>query len=67
MKTYYIEVLEDDRPKIVPHDEKKNYEFINKKKAGEFLKQLVENNPSAKFRLVTKTETYKETEWQKKQ
>lgn len=61
--TYYsIQVLDEGFPKLVPHT-KKNHEFLDKKKATEFLNRLKEKNPDEKFRILKKTEKYTFGEW----
>lgn len=51
--TFWIEASENGTPKKVPHDGKKNCEFLNQGNANEFLKQLRTNHPDTKFRKVT--------------
>lgn len=62
--TYYsVQVLDDGFPKNVPHTGKKHCEFLDKKKASEFLEKLKSKNPDDKFRIVKRTETYKVENW----
>lgn len=55
---FWVEVLENDEFKIVPHTGKKSYMFIDRIKAKEFLTGLRENNPDTIFRLVILKEEY---------
>lgn len=62
--TYYsVQVLDDNFPKLVPHTGKKQCEFLDKKKAVDFLNKLKENNPNEKFRLLQRKEIYKPEKW----
>ena len=51
--TYWIEANEGGTAKKVPHDGKKNCEFLDPDNAKQFLQQLRTNNPETKFRKVT--------------
>lgn len=63
--TYYaVQVLEDGLPRLVPHTGgTENFEFLDRKKAVEFLNDLIENNPNDKFRLLKRVEGYKPEKW----
>jgi len=63
--TYYsIQVLDEGFPKLIPHTKRgKHCEFLDKKKAIEFLNELRANNPNDKFRLLSRKETYKFDSW----
>ena len=64
MTSYYIEVHEQGVSKIVPHAEKsKAYKFMNKKDAGIFLTQLINNNENVEFRMVEEKLTITRGNW----
>lgn len=61
---YYIDVIEDEQPKKVPHTKGTKYtDFMDRTKAQSFLDTLVENNPGNKFRLCKETTTHTNGPW----
>lgn len=61
---YAIQVMDEGFPKLIPHTGKKNFYFLDRKKAIEFRDKLKAKQPDEKFRLLKKTETYKTENWQ---
>lgn len=61
---FWVQANEDGIPKNVPHTGKKNYMFIDKDKAKNFLKDLQTHNEGVKFRLVTCKEEYTFHKWE---
>lgn len=63
-KIYWVEVLEGNKAKIVPHDCKgKLFEFINRAQAVSFKDELVINNHGKKFRIVKETTITEHEKW----
>jgi hypothetical protein len=60
---YYVEVREDGVAKRVPHTGKKHTDFLDRKKASDFHKELVANNAGYSFRLCKMTETFTDGPW----
>ena len=62
--TYYtVQILDEGTPKNIPHTAKKYCEFLDRKKAVNFLNNLIEKNPQEKFRLLKRTEEYIPEKW----
>ena len=66
--TYYsVQVLEDGLPQRVPHtkDKRGTYcEFLDRKGAIKFLKDLKENHPEEQFRILKRVEKYIPEKWE---
>ena len=63
MTTYSIQVKENGFPLLVPHTGKKNHEFLDRKKAELFQKELKAKNPEMNFRILKVTTNYKPEKW----
>lgn len=61
---YSVQIEDEGFPKLVPHTGKNNHQFLDRKKATDFLKKLKENNPKEKFRILKVTTNYKPEKWQ---
>lgn len=63
-KVYWIEIWENGKSKIVPHNSrKKHFEFISRADATTFKDQLVLSNPKNKFRVCKKTTLITKEDW----